>query len=94
MPKLKPGTVVPTPEEDAAIDAGIASDADTMELADTDIAKLRPAPRGRPRLPNPKRAVKLRLDDDVVEGFRAQGRGWQSLMNKALREALGLPKSH
>ncbi|MBN9079288.1 MAG: BrnA antitoxin family protein [Rhizobiales bacterium] len=29
-------------------------------------------------------------DADVVERFRASGRGWQSRMNAALRKAAGL----
>ena len=32
MPKLKPGTIWPTPEEEAAIQAGIAADPDNPEL--------------------------------------------------------------
>ena len=30
MPKPKPGTIIPTPEENAAINAGIAADPDTF----------------------------------------------------------------
>lgn len=91
MPPLKPGTIHPTPEEDAAIDAGIADDPDTFELSDVQATLLRPIKtRGRPRLANTKQPVKLRLDPEVIEGFRAQGPGWQSRMNEALRVALGL----
>ena len=54
MPKLKPGTILPTPEEDAAIKAGIAADPDTVELTDAEFAQLRPL-RGRPPLARPKR---------------------------------------
>ena len=46
--------------------------------------------RGRPRLDNPKRQVTIRLDDAVIEGFRAQGAGWQSRVNAELRKALGI----
>lgn len=46
--------------------------------------------RGRPRLANPKQAVKLRLDHDVLQHFRATGPGWQTRMNAALRKAAGL----
>lgn len=45
---------------------------------------------GRPRLEHPKRQVTLRLDADVVEKFRASGKGWQSRINAELRKILGL----
>jgi uncharacterized protein (DUF4415 family) len=44
--------------------------------------------RGRPRLGAPKRLVSLRLDQDVIDAFRAGGPGWQSRMNSALRKHL------
>lgn len=50
---------------------------------------IRPA-GGRPRLAAPKQAVNLRLDAEVVARFRADGPGWQSRMNAALRKAVGL----
>ena len=43
MPKLKPGTIVPTPEEDAAINAGIAADPDSSEWTEEGFAHARPA---------------------------------------------------
>ncbi|MEY4922509.1 MAG: hypothetical protein RLY17_1226 [Pseudomonadota bacterium] len=42
--------------------------------------------RGRPKLANPKEPVKLRIDHDVVDAYRAQGDGWQTKMNEALRD--------
>ena len=45
---------------------------------------------GRPALENPKKQVTLRLDPDVVERFRATGKGWQSRINAELRKALGI----
>lgn len=44
--------------------------------------------RGRPKLETPKRQVTLRLDQDVVDGFRETGPGWQGRINDALRKAL------
>src|SRR6266571_6050101 len=44
--------------------------------------------RGRPALDSPKKLVSLRLDQDVIERFRAGGRGWQSRINAALRKHL------
>jgi len=45
---------------------------------------------GRPRSLNPKKQVTLRLDPEVIDGFRTMGRGWQSRINGELRKALGL----
>lgn len=46
---------------------------------------------GRPRSENPKMALKLRIDPDVVEHFRATGPGWQTRINDTLRKAAKLP---
>jgi uncharacterized protein (DUF4415 family) len=43
--------------------------------------------RGRPKSENPKQRITLRLDNDMIERFRASGPGWQSRMNEALRKA-------
>ncbi|TPL58695.1 BrnA antitoxin family protein [Mesorhizobium sp. B2-4-2] len=74
-----------TDEEDAAITAAAEADPDAQP---TDAASRRKV--GRPPLARPKRAVQLRLDADVVDGFRAGGDGWQTRMNEALRKAAGL----
>jgi uncharacterized protein (DUF4415 family) len=90
MPKLKPGTIIPTEEEDAIIDAGIAADPDTYELQDADVAKLRPVPRGRPPKSIKKVPTTIRLDADVIEFFQHGGPGWQSRINEALRKVAGI----
>lgn len=41
-------------------------------------------PVGRPRLAQPKEAVKLRLDAEVLTHFRSTGPGWQTRINHAL----------
>src|SRR5437764_1798112 len=48
--------------------------------------------RGRPPSDHPKQALKLRIDPDVVEHFRATGPGWQTRINDALRRAAKLPR--
>ncbi|HEY0834574.1 MAG TPA: BrnA antitoxin family protein [Azospirillum sp.] len=91
-----------TPEEDAAINAGISRDPDSPELSDTDVARMRPAadvvpdvvarhrhPRGPQKAPT-KQLVSLRLDREVIERFKSGGPGWQVRMNEALRKASGL----
>jgi uncharacterized protein (DUF4415 family) len=50
-----------------------------------------PVARGRPPSPQPKEAVSLRLDADIVAHYRRSGRGWQSRINAALRKAAKLP---
>src|SRR5262245_11049022 len=40
---------------------------------------------GRPRSATRKQAIKLRVDPDVLEVYRATGPGWQTRMNEALR---------
>jgi len=69
-----------TDDEDAALTAAALADPDNP-------------PRnlgGRPKSGNPKEAIKLRLDADMVARFKADGPGWQSRMNEALRKAVGL----
>jgi hypothetical protein len=46
--------------------------------------------RGRPKSESAKKAISLRVDADVLDRFKADGRGWQSRMNEALRKAVGL----
>jgi len=43
MPKLKPSTILPTDEEDAAITAASKTDLDLPEMTDADVANARPA---------------------------------------------------
>lgn len=78
--------ILPTAEEDAAINAGIAADPDTYELSDSEFEALRP--RGRPFGSGNKIQVTLRLDIDVVNKLKADGTGWQTRANAALRKAV------
>jgi uncharacterized protein (DUF4415 family) len=40
-------------------------------------------------LPGSKEMVSLRIDQDVLEHFQADGAGWQDRINEALRKAAG-----
>lgn len=75
---------------DAQLTAGAWYDGEKEVDAATGRAALADAINrgGRPRSPNPKRAISLRLDADVVAFFRAQGRGWQSHINEVLRRCM------
>lgn len=92
-----------TDEEEAEIQRQIASDPENPELTDEQLANMRPfrevfpdmveaieamrRQRGRPPLERPKKAISIRLDQDVIDKFKATGSGWQSRMNDVLRAA-------
>ena len=44
--------------------------------------------RGRPKAWTTKQLLAVRYDKDIVEAFKATGKGWQSRMNDALRDWL------
>ena len=104
MPKLKLGTLLPTPEEEARIQVGIAADAESAEWTAEDFAKAKPAsemlppqtyaallakqPRGRPKAATTKVFTAIRLDADLLKAFKSTGKGWQTRMNAALRQYL------
>lgn len=85
-----------TPEEEAAIQRGIAADPDNPEWTAEDFAQARPFAQvmaerkrmGRPPKEAPKVPLNLRVDAEVVAAFRATGDGWQTRMNDALRTYL------
>ena len=102
--KTKSGRMVqmPTPEEAAAINAGIAADPENPEWTREDFAKAKPAskvlppemyaalvtkrPRGRPKAEATKVFTAIRLDADLLATFKATGKGWQTRVNAALRQ--------
>ncbi|AWP22872.1 hypothetical protein C4901_05530 [Acidiferrobacter sp. SPIII_3] len=86
--KSKSGRVfkLPTPEEESAIQAGVAEDPDTYELTDTEFRQLKRI--GRPPAATTKERVTMRLSRDVAARFRAAGPGWQTRIDAALKEWL------
>lgn len=98
--------ILPTPEEEAAINAGIAADPDNPEWMDEDFARALPAreffspetyaalcamrKRG-PKTKPLKVPTTIRFDADVLAALKASGKGWQTRVNEAVREWL---KSH
>ena len=67
-------------------DAPLLTDAFFAKAEIKDGARL--VRRGRPQLPQAKRQVTLRLDPDLLDRLRASGPGWQTRVNKALRDWL------
>jgi uncharacterized protein (DUF4415 family) len=89
MPTLKPGTILPTPEEDAAIEAALANNADSYVMTDAEWQLAsRKARIGRPKADVTKERITIRLSADVLAQFRATGPGWQTRINTALESWL------
>lgn len=87
MPKLKPGTIIPSTEEDAVITAAAMSDPDAVPLTEDEWKAARPSVRiGRPKAEVTKERITIRLSRDVVTQFRATGEGWQTRIDAALRQ--------
>mgnify|MGYP001597849778 FL=1 len=91
MPKLKPGSLSPTPAEDVPIRKQIEADSDTWCPTDEEWERIKPAVRvgaGRPKAETTKERITIRLSPDVLEKFRASGAGWQTRIDAALRDWL------
>ena len=87
--------------EEARIQKMIASDPDSPELTDNDMASAKPFAEAfpqiaetmrrnvgdRPKSANPKQPISIRLDQDVIAKFKATGPGWQSRINEVLRKS-------
>jgi uncharacterized protein (DUF4415 family) len=77
----------------------IDEEGEVRELSQDDIKQFKPSSevlpsehfktltkRGRPRKAQPKISTIVRLDPEVLEYFRATGKGWQTHLNEVLRE--------
>jgi len=83
---------------DALEDAEITQQAmkDGTLLSDEQLSAMKPISAfselqalvklGRPPKANPKQSTTLRLDAEVLEFFKSQGKGWQTKVNSVLHE--------
>jgi uncharacterized protein (DUF4415 family) len=95
--------ILPSPEEEAQINAGIAADPDNPEWTDEMFARARPAreffspevyaelcamrQRGPKEKPL-KVPTTIRFDADVLAALKASGKGWQTRVNDAVKDWL------
>ena len=89
-----------TDDEEEEIQRQIAADPEDAEATDEQLAQARPfaeavpelfesirRARGRPAVEKPKQVVSIRLDQDVINKFKATGKGWQAKINEVLKNA-------
>lgn len=57
------------------------------EMTDEMFARTVFKKAGRPRSPNPKQMISLRLPPEVIARWKATGPGWQTRMAKRLEKA-------
>jgi uncharacterized protein (DUF4415 family) len=72
----------------------ITYDKDSPKLTAKQIARMKPA---HPELRNVapvKIPLSIRIDSDVLSWFKSQGKGYQTLINKALRDVMTQSKRH
>ncbi len=87
MPHLKPGTIIPTQEEDVAITAAAQLDPDATPLTDQEWEAVKTrAHIGRPRASARKVSTTIRFDADVLAAMKATGPGWQTRINDLVRK--------
>ena len=100
---MKKQLAEPNTGEEKAINQGIHDDHDTVEVDEAMIAEARPASESYPQLvaayrkgrgergaqKSPtKERITIRLSPEVVERFRATGAGWQTRIDRALKDWL------
>ncbi|MBF0492845.1 MAG: BrnA antitoxin family protein [Deltaproteobacteria bacterium] len=79
--------LLPSAKEDKSIIAAAKRDPDVQPLTRKQLKAMLPLRtlRGRPKSENKKLLVSVRYSPEVVSYFKSTGQGWQSLMDKVLR---------
>ncbi len=84
----RPSVMMPTAEENKAITAAAKADPDAQPLTPKQLKSMVPmqALRGRPKSASTKQLVSVRYSPEVLAYFKSTGEGWQSRMDRVLRE--------
>ena len=79
---------LPSVQEDKAITAAAKADPDAQPLTAKQLKSMIPirALRGRPKSASTKQLVSVRYSPEVLAYFKSTGEGWQSRMDRVLRE--------
>lgn len=84
----RPAIVLPSVEKDKAITGAANRDPDAQSLAPKQLDAMVPmrTMRGRPKSEHKKLLVSVRYSPEVVTYFKSTGEGWQSRMDRVLRQ--------
>ena len=79
---------MPSAQEDKVITAAAKADPDAQPLTPKQLKSMVPirALRGRPKSASTKQLVSVRYSPEVLAYFKSTGEGWQSRMDRVLRE--------
>jgi len=79
---------IPSAQEDKIITAAAKADPDAQPLTPKQLKSMIPmrALRGRPKSASTKQLVSVRYSPEVLAYFKSTGDGWQSRMDRVLRE--------
>ena len=79
---------MPSAQEDKVITAAANADPDAQPLTPKQLKSMVPirALRGRPKSAGTKQLVSVRYSPEVLAYFKSTGEGWQSRMDRVLRE--------
>jgi len=79
---------MPTLAEDRAITTAAKEDPDAQPLTSKQLKAMVPLRtlRGRPKSARTKQLVSIRYSPEVLAYFKSTGEGWQSRIDKVLRE--------
>ena len=94
MPTLKPNTIIPSDKEDQEITRQAVEDG--THFNDAELNEFQPisalpalqkiAKAGRPKSDAHKVPVSIRLSPEVIDYFKASGKGWQTRLDAILKD--------
>lgn len=90
MPRAskRASVAMPSAQDDKVITAAAKADPDAQPLTPKQLKSMVPirALRGRPKSASTKQLISVRYSPEVLAYFKSTGEGWQSRMDRVLRE--------
>lgn len=90
MPRVskRASVAMPFAQDDKVITAAAKADPDAQPLTPKQLKSMVPirALRGRPKSASTKQLISVRYSPEVLAYFKSTGEGWQSRMDRVLRE--------